>query len=266
MRLWHRQHHALLRFGKPDLPGLQASILQRHIIQHHRRTALGPHLAHRRREAARATIGNRAIQARVARLQQHIEHFLLGNRVADLHGTAHFTGSSVRQLSRRERCTVNTITASAPAQHNNRVAGPCVVRVAAARCQAYRAAKHQRVRGVTRVVQHRAIDGGNSQLVAIIAHPGYYARGHALRVQHAGRKLGFGEGQRPKAQDIGVGNWQRRHAQHIAHHAAHTSVCAAKRFERRGVVMGFDFNRHFVSVAKGQNARVIHEGREDEWA
>ena len=44
----HRNNHAFLGFGKPDFPGLQPGVFERHIVERHTHANGGPHFAHRR--------------------------------------------------------------------------------------------------------------------------------------------------------------------------------------------------------------------------
>jgi len=54
----HGQHHALLGLGEPDLPRLQADVLERHILQRDAHSRLLAHLADGRGEPAGAAIGD----------------------------------------------------------------------------------------------------------------------------------------------------------------------------------------------------------------
>ena len=132
----HGQHHALLRLGEPDLPGLQAAIFERHIVQLHLHAGSLAHLAHGRGKPARAAVGDRAVQPPVARLEQHVDHLFLGDRVADLHRAADRLGGLVGQLGRREGRAVDAVAAGAPAEHHHRIAGLAPGRVLAARRKA----------------------------------------------------------------------------------------------------------------------------------
>ena len=83
----HGQGHALLRFGKQNLPGPQTVVFQRGPgdVQHAAARIFG-HFTHRGGQAARAVVRNGVVQAKVARAQNKIVHLALGNGVADLHG------------------------------------------------------------------------------------------------------------------------------------------------------------------------------------
>ena len=77
------EDHPLLGFGQPDLPRLEARVLERHGVELDvGADALG-HLADRRREPAGATVGDRRPQMLGA--VEHVDQQLLGDRVADLH-------------------------------------------------------------------------------------------------------------------------------------------------------------------------------------
>ena len=83
----HGEAHALLRLGDKYLPGRQALVLQRTRVEVDLHAAAqARHFAQRAGEAARAIVGEPAVQAPIARLQQHIEHLLLRDGVPDLHG------------------------------------------------------------------------------------------------------------------------------------------------------------------------------------
>ena len=84
----HGQDHPLLGLGDPDLGVRQALVLERGSVELDLGAELGAHLADGRAEAAGAAIGDGVVQAPVAGLDDHVEHLLLGDRVADLHGAA----------------------------------------------------------------------------------------------------------------------------------------------------------------------------------
>ena len=74
-------------------------VLQRRAVQPDLGADLLAHLAHGAGEAAGAAVGHGVVQAAVAGGQQHVQHHLLGDRVADLHraaGDASRSGWSVR--------------------------------------------------------------------------------------------------------------------------------------------------------------------------
>ena len=54
--------HPLLGLGQPDLPRLEAGVLQRHRVELDVGTQLLGHLADRRRQAARTAVGDRGPQ------------------------------------------------------------------------------------------------------------------------------------------------------------------------------------------------------------
>ncbi|OPZ60815.1 MAG: hypothetical protein BWY87_00246 [Deltaproteobacteria bacterium ADurb.Bin510] len=116
-----RQAHALLGFGNQNLPGLQAGILEQRLVELDAAAAREfGHLADRGREAAGAVIGDGAVEALVAGAQQKVEHLLLGDRVADLHGADR---RAFVQLFGGEGRAVDAVLADAAAGHDDLVAG-----------------------------------------------------------------------------------------------------------------------------------------------
>ena len=82
------QDHPLLGLGDPDLGIREPLVLERRSLEIDLGAELGPHLADRRAEAAGAAVGDRVKEPSVAGLDDHVEHHLLGDRVADLDGAA----------------------------------------------------------------------------------------------------------------------------------------------------------------------------------
>ena len=80
-------------------------------------------------------------------------------------------------------------------------------------------------------------------------------------MQHAIRKLIGRQVLRTKTQNVGVGNRACADTDHVAHDAADTGVGAAERLQRRGVVVGLDFERQVVVVVEGDDTGVVDEGR-----
>ena len=70
VRSRHGEHHPLLRLADPDLGVRQAVVLERRVLEVHRRTNLGAHLTHGGAEAAGATVGDRAEEGSVARVSR----------------------------------------------------------------------------------------------------------------------------------------------------------------------------------------------------
>ena len=257
---WHREDHALLGLGEPDLPGLKAGVLAGHALKLHTGAALRAHLAHGRREATGAAVGDGRVEALVAGLEQHIEHLLLGDRVADLHGAAHVGGGVVGQLDRAEGGAVDAVAAGAPAKHHHGVAGAHVARVGAARGDADGAAVDERVGGVALIKEHGAVHGGYAKLVAVVAYAGHHTGRHAGRVQHTWAQRSERRAGRSKAEHVGVGDRLGAHAQHVADHAADAGVGAAEGLQGAGVIVRLHLDRDLVGLGEHDDAGVVHEG------
>ena len=75
-----------------------------------------------RGKPAGAAIGDRVKQSAVAGLEDHVEHHLFGDRVADLHGAAGDAFALAGQLGRAERRAVNAVAPGAPADRHDPIA------------------------------------------------------------------------------------------------------------------------------------------------
>ena len=116
-----RHDHPLLRLGQPDLPRLEAGVLEWHEVE----LDVGPdafgHLADRRRQPAGAAVGDRRVQ--VLGADQHVDQQLLDDRVADLDaGAGHLAGGGVHR-ERRERRAADAVAPGAATEHDDPVAG-----------------------------------------------------------------------------------------------------------------------------------------------
>ncbi len=257
----HGQHHAFLGLAQPDFPGAQAGILQRHVGKLHARAHVLAHLAHRRRQAARAAVGDGAVQALVAGAQHSFLCLLLVDRVADLHRAAGDRAGRLVKLHAGEGRAAQAVAPGASADHHDQVAGPRAGAVAAARQNPQAAAEHQRVRGVAGVIEHGPVDGGDAHLIAVVLDAGGHASRDAQRVQHTRLKRLVRQVRRAEAQHVGVGDGPGADAQHVADHAADAGVGAAERLDGRRAVVRFDLERQVVLFVEGDDARVVHEGR-----
>ena len=74
-------------------------------------------------EAAGAAIGDGVVQAAIAGLQQHVEHHLFGDGVADLHGAAGERFAFAGQFGGGERRAVDAVAAGSAADGDDQVAG-----------------------------------------------------------------------------------------------------------------------------------------------
>ncbi len=166
--------HALLGFGDPDLPLVQAVVFQGHFFQLDV-AAVGKKrtLADGRGEPAAAVVGDKADQPFVTGLQQKIVHLLLGVRIADLD----VAGRRVfGKGGRRGRHAVNAVLAHPTAQHDGQVAGQngLLIRwfaVDRSRHDTQRRHENQAFSQVSRMKHHLSEGGGNTAFIAAVAHP-----------------------------------------------------------------------------------------------
>src|SRR4051794_30152120 len=66
---------------------------------------------------------------------------------------------------------------------------------------------------------------------------------------------------RAKAKHVSGGDRAGRDAENVAYDTADARVCAAKRLQGRGMIMGFHLKREVEVVIKGDDARIIDKGR-----
>ena len=84
----HGEHHAFLGLGDPNLGVRKPFVFQRHAFRVDLGADLFAHFADGAGQSAGAAIGHGGVQPAVAGGQQHVEHHLLGDGVADLHRAA----------------------------------------------------------------------------------------------------------------------------------------------------------------------------------
>src|SRR5690606_7915772 len=121
--IWrHRQDHALLSLGDPDLRIRESLVLERGAFEPHLGTDLFPHFADGARQPARATVGDGVIEIAITGDHEGIEHHLFGDRVSNLHRTARNRFTLTRQLGRTERRAVNAVTPRAATNNDDMVA------------------------------------------------------------------------------------------------------------------------------------------------
>ena len=122
LRRRDRQRHPLLRLGDQHLPRRQPLVLERRAREVEPGAARLPgHLADRGGEAAGAVVGDRRVEPGLARLEQEVEHHLLGDGVADLD---RLHRALLVELRRGEGGAVDAVLADAAADHDDAVAGP----------------------------------------------------------------------------------------------------------------------------------------------
>ena len=121
-------------------------------------------------------------------LEQSVEHFLLFDSVADLHGVGELVGVILGEFGGGKRGPVDAVATGAPAEQNDSVAGPGGLADAVSRDQPDAAAEHQRVGEVPLVEVHRPVDRGNPHAVAVVADAGDDAFENARGMQHPARQ------------------------------------------------------------------------------
>ena len=162
----------------------------------------------------------------VARLEDHVEDHLLGDRVADLHGAAGERLALAGQLGRAEGGPVDAVAAGPAADGDDPVARLDFLESFAAGQHTHRAAEDQRVGQVARVDRERPVDRGDAHPVAVVANAGDDPLEHALGMEHAGGKLVGRQVGRGHAEDVGVADrlGPQPGAQGVADHAAESRV------------------------------------------
>ena len=175
--------HPLLGLRQPDLPRLQAGVLERDGGQLDvGADALG-HLADGRRQPAGAAVGDRRPQ--VVGAGEHVDQQLLGDRVADLHaGAGDLAGGGVHRGA-GERGAADAVAPGAPAEHDDPVAGVRAGRQRAVGGDADAAAEHERVGREAGVVEDGAGDRRQADLVAVVGDAVDHAVADAARVERA---------------------------------------------------------------------------------
>ena len=257
----HGQHHAFLGFGDPDFGIRQTVVFQRGFFEPHFGADFFAHLAHSARQATRAAIGHGVEQPAIAGGEEHIEHHLFGDRVADLHGAAGDRFALAGQLRRTERGAVDAVAAGAATQHDDPVADFRRFVGTIARDESDVAAIDQRIAEIPGIEVDGAIDRRDAHAVPVVPHAGHHALHHASRMQHAwrqafGRRVG-----RRETEDIGVAHrlGAEPGSHRVADHAANPRIRAAVRFERRRVIVRFNLEHHVVLVVEADDTRVVLE-------
>ena len=175
--------HPLLGLAEPDLPRFEPGVLQWHEVEFDVGAHALGHLADRRRQAARTAVGDGGEQ--VLGADEDVDQQLLDHRVADLHARAGDLAGGGVHRERRERGAPDAVATGAAAEHHHAVAGERAgVQLPAGRL-ADASGEHERVRGVTRVVQDRPGHGGQADLVAVVGDAVDHALADAQRVQRS---------------------------------------------------------------------------------
>ena len=117
----HGHRHPLLGFRDEDLPWGKPDLLERRGREVDlNASGLLRHFADGGRNPACAVVGDAGDQAGVTCFKQHVEHLLLRDGVADLHGAG---WGVLGQLQRGKGRAVNAVGANSPAHHVHQVAG-----------------------------------------------------------------------------------------------------------------------------------------------
>ena len=145
---------------------------------------------------------------------------------------------------------MNAVAAGTPAQDDHSIALLRLCRMGTFRQQPDRAAEDQRIPQKAVVVNDRAVDRRQTQLVSIIADAGNHTFLYAGGMQNSGRKFLLGKILWTKTKYIGACDGPGRYAHYIAHHAANACICAAERFQSRGVVVGLHFEGEVKLLVK----------------
>ena len=255
----HGHRHPLLGFRDEDLPGGQSDLLE----GCSREVDLNPsgllrHFADGGRNPACAVVGDAGDQSGITCFQQHVEHLLLRDGVADLHGARR---GIFGQLQRGKGRAVDAVGANSPTDHVHQVAGFSGFRVTRAavgkrrRHQPNRAAVHQRLADVAVVEHDGAVDRRDARFVAAHTHAGMDAPQHAARVEEVGGKVALPIGW-AEAEDVGVGDGASAQAGPKdvavdAHDAGHRPTVGVK---RGGGIVGLCLHADAPRLVPGDHA------------
>ena len=254
--------HPLLGLREPDLPWLQAGVLERDDRQLDvGADALG-HLPDRRREAAGPAVGDR--RPEVVGAGEHVDQPLLGDRIADLHaGAGDVAGRGVHRQA-GERGPADAVATGAPAEHDDPVTRVRSRRRRAVGGDADAPAEDERVGREAGVVEDRAGDGREADLVAVVGDAVDHAVADPAGVQRAVGQLVDRELGGSEAQHVGHGDRPVAGTHHVADDAADARVGAAERLDGRRVVVGLGLHGDRRALGERHDAGVADEGRADE--
>ena len=263
----HGQHHALLRFGQPDLPRLQPGVFAVDRGEVDRHAGGLAEFTHRGGESARPAVGEGMDQRirTVEQVDEQVGDKAFDDRIADLHrGTGHFAGRGIHRHGGKRR-PADAVTPGRPADHHDAVAGLRAGQfVITGHDFPDAAAENQRVGRVTRIVEHGTGHGRDAHFVAVVGHPFDHTLLDDGRMEHARRQRAVVEVARSEAKDIGQGHRPGRGGEDIADDAAHSRVGAAEGFDRARMVVGLRFDREADTVGESDDAGVAVEGGNNE--
>src|SRR4051812_30031906 len=112
---------------------------------------------------------------------------------------------------------------------DNQVAGSRLGGTATARRETDCATEDERIGYVPPVEQRRAVDGGDTHLVAIVGDAGHHTRVDPLRWQRSRRECVRRCIERAEAEDVSVGDRFGRDPEYVTHHPTHPGIRAAER-------------------------------------
>ena len=257
--------HAFLRLGDEDFPGLEPFVLEGGAGEFALAAAgIFAHLAEGAGDAARAVVGDAAVEAEVARLEQEFVELALGERVADLHRLGGRFGA---QLLGGEGGAVDAVLADAAAAHDRPVAHLDLLALGGAAVDldgdgAHGSAVDQRLAQVALVEALEPAAVGDAGLVAAIDHPFVYAVANTAGVHQPLGDLLVVEG-RAEAVAPDIGNQRGAHARAErvavdAHDAGHRPAVGV---ERGGGVVRFHLVDQMQPVVELHDAGVVGEDR-----
>ena len=249
-------------FGEPHLPRLESWILAGDKCEIHVGSDALGHLADRRRQPARATVGDARIH--VLGTHERVDQQLLDDRVADLHaGAGDLTGGGIHR-GRREGRSAYPVASRRPTEHDHPIA-----RVRSfVDCSGARGAdttsEHERVRRVRRVVQNCSGNGRKADLVAVVGDAVDHALLDAAWMQRTVGEVIKRQVCRPETQHVGDGDRSMGDTEHVADHASHPGVRAAERLDSGRMVVCLGLQRKGGSFDELDDTGVPDERRANE--
>ena len=262
------RRHPLLRLGDQDLPGREPLVLERRASEVEPRPAgLLRHLAHRGGQAARAVVGDGRVEAQVAGLEQEVEHLLLGDGVADLHG---LDRALLGELRRGEGRAVDAVLADAAADHDDAVARAgraSARRGAPAMVTGMRPTVPQKTSGLPRKRSSKNSQPrpyGNARLVAAVDDAGVHALEDPARVEEPRGQLALPvRAARSRSPRCWRAGRRRCRCRRIAVHAHDAGDGAAVRVEGRGAVVGLHLVDEVEASGGLDDPGVVVEDRDE---
>ncbi len=255
------EDHPLLGLGQPDLPRLEAWILERHGVELDVGADHLGHLADRRREPAGAAVGDGRPQ--MLGTVEHVDQQLLGHRVADLHARpGDLAGRGVHRRA-GERRPADPVATGCPAEQDDPITRMRAGRRLALGGAADATAEDQRVGGELVVVEHGPGDGRQTDLVAVVGDAGDDALADAPRMQGAFRQRLGGEVGGSEAQHVGDGDRPVAGSEHVADDATDPRVGAAERLDGRRMVVRLGLQRQRLALGERHDPGVADERRAD---